>query len=87
MLVSTKVLFLAFAVVGVAAGAGAVNSPMMKAIQIHEDHLGADSTMPDQAIQGQQNSLDRLMDAQERWLAGNHTMEDEPEDDNVVALA
>jgi hypothetical protein len=90
MLVSAKILFLTFAVVGVAAtGAAAVDSPMMKAIQIHESHLGADSTIPDQAVKGQQNSYDRLMMAQEKFLAGNHTWtpDEDPVDTDAIMLA
>jgi len=81
MLASAKILFLTFAVIGVAAtGATGVDSPMKKAIQIHEDHLGTNSNMPDQAIKGQQNSYDRLMMNQARWIAQNHTWS--PDDDS-----
>ncbi len=45
--------------------------PLEKAIEIHEDNLGQDSTMPDQCRKGQQNALDHLRWNQERWIA-NH---------------
>ena len=76
MLASLKVLFLMSAVLGVAAtGAAGVNAdaPMSKAIDIHEDHLGADTTLPDQAIKGQQTAYDHLMKNLEKWIAKNHT--------------
>ena len=90
MLASAKILILTFAVIGIATtGATGVDAPMKKAIQIHEDHLGTNSTMPDQAIKGQQNSYDRLMMAMEKWMAGNHTSEPEEElsDTDVIRLA
>jgi len=76
MFVAVKVLFLAFAVTGVAAtgvATGVVQTPLTNAIEIHEDHLGANSTLPDQAIKGQQNAYDHLIKNQDRWLAQNHT--------------
>ena len=87
MLVSAKLLFMTLAVVGIAAtGATGVDSPMSKAIQVHEDHL-TDTTMPDKSYRGQQNSYDRLTMAQERWLAGNHAMDDEPVEEGAIYLA
>ncbi len=76
MLAAVKVLILAFAVTGVSAAGvatGVVQTPLSKAIDIHEDHMGANSTLPQQAMKGQQNALDHLMKNQERWVAGNHT--------------
>jgi len=89
MFVVAKLLFLAFAVTGVAAtgmATGAVQTPLSNAIEIHENHLGMDSIMPDQATKGQQTSYDHLMKNQERWLAKNHTWmpdEDHKETDDL----
>ena len=76
MLATVKVLFLALAVTGVSVtgvAAGETQTPLTKAIGIHEDHLGADSTMPQQAIKGQQNALDHLNMNEDKWVAMNHT--------------
>ena len=83
MLAVAKVLFLALAVTGVSATGVAtvvVQTPLTNAIEIHEDHLGADSTLPQQAMKGQQTAYDHLMKNQERWLAKNHTWM--PDDDH-----
>ena len=76
MLAVAKVLFLALAVTGVSASGvamGAVQTPLTNAIEIHEDHLGMDSPMPQQSTKGQQTAYDHLMKNQEKWLAKNHT--------------
>ena len=76
MLAVAKVLFLALAVTGVSAtgvATGMVQTPLTNAIEIHEEHLGTGSTLPDQAVKGQQTAYDHLMKNQERWLAKNHT--------------
>lgn len=76
MLAAAKVLMLALAVTGVSAAGvatGAIQTPLSKAIDIHEDHMGANSTLPQKAMKGQQNALDHLMKNQDRWIAGNHT--------------
>ena len=65
---------LALAVTGLA-GAGVAALPMDKAIEIHKNHIGPDSKLPQQAMKGQNNSLDHLLKNQERWVAGNHTLE------------
>lgn len=76
MLATAKVLFVALALTGVA-GAGVATGmvPLTKAIDIHEKHLGLNSTMPDQSRQGQQNALDHLMQNQDRWINKNMTHE------------
>jgi len=76
MLAVAKVLFLALAVTGVSVtgvAAGEIQTPLTKAIEIHRDHLGADSTMPQQSVKGQQNAYDHLMMNQDKWIAKNHT--------------
>jgi len=91
MFVVAKLLFLAFAVTGVAAtgiATGAVQTPLSNAIEIHEDHLGVGSVMPDQCTKGQQTAYDHLMKNQERWLAKNHTWmpDDDDETDDMDDL-
>jgi len=84
MIVAAKAIVLALmAVTGVGATgvvAGVVHLPMQKAIDIHKDHLGPNSTMPDQSQKGQQNSLDHLLSNQEKWLA-SHNVTQVPGDD------
>ena len=76
MLAAAKVLFVALALTGVAgAGVAAGMVPLTKTIDIHEKHLGQNSTMPDQSMQGQQNALDHLMQNQDRWINKNMTHE------------
>lgn len=75
MFVIAKAVLLAMVVTGVAATgtvAGVVHLPMQKAIDIHKGHLGQNSTMPGQSTHGQQNSLDHLMENQQRWMAKPH---------------
>jgi len=75
MLAIVKALVLALAVTGVAGtgvAAGVVHIPLQHAIDIHKEHLGQNSTMPEQSKQGQQNALDHLMENQERWLSKPH---------------
>jgi hypothetical protein len=75
MFVIAKAVLLALAVTGMAAtgvAAGVVHVPMQKAIDIHKEHLGQNSTMPDQSTPGQQNALDRLMENQQRWMSKPH---------------
>ena len=75
MLAIAKVLILAFAVTGVAGtgvATGVVHMPLQNAIDIHKNHLGENSTMPEQSTHGQQNALDHLMENQQRWLANPH---------------
>ena len=75
MLAIAKVLILAFAVTGVAGtgvATGVVHMPLQHAIDIHKNHLGQNSTMPEQSRHGQQNALDHLMENQQRWLAKPH---------------
>lgn len=76
-MLTAKVLLLMFAVTGIAAtGASGMYTetpPLTKAIEIHEDHLGSDSTLPAQAIKGQQNAYDHLMKNWEKWAIKNHT--------------
>ncbi len=83
MIAAAKAIVLALvAVTGVGATgvvAGAIDVPMQKAIDIHEDHLGQNSTMPQQSHKGQQNALDHLLDNQEKWLSRNITQV--PDDD------
>jgi len=76
MLAIAKVLLLAFAVSGVAvtgAAAGVVHIPLTKAIDIHKNHLGPDSKLPLNAMKGQQNAYDHLVENQQRWMQ-NHTV-------------
>jgi len=76
-----KVVIVALAVT-CAAGSGvtasAVKIPLDNAIQVHEDHMGDESTLPHQAMKGQQTAIDHQRAAQERWLANhpNMTLED-----------
>jgi len=75
MFVIAKAALLALAVMGVAATgavAGVVHVPLQKAIDIHKEHLGQNSTMPEQSTPGQQNALDHLMENQQRWMAKPH---------------
>jgi hypothetical protein len=75
MLAIAKVLILAFAVTGVAGtgvATGVVHMPLQHAIDIHKNHLGQNSTMPEQSMHGQQNALDHLMENQQRWLSKPH---------------
>ena len=75
MLAIAKVLILAFAVTGVAGtgvATGVVHMPLQNAIDIHKNHLGENSTMPEQSTHGQQNALDHLMENQQRWLSKPH---------------
>jgi len=75
MLAAAKVLILALAVTGVSAtgvATGVVQTPLTKAIEIHKDHL-QNSTMPEQAMKGQQTAYDHLLKNQDRWVAKNHT--------------
>jgi len=75
MLAIAKVLILAFAVTGVAGtgvATGVVHMPLQHAIDIHKNHLGQNSTMPEQSRYGQQNALDHLMENQQRWLSKPH---------------
>jgi len=72
MLAAAKVLVLALAVTGAGTASvatGMVVVPLTKAIEIHEDNLGTDSPLPDQAMKGQQIAYDHIMKNQERWLA------------------
>jgi len=77
VIAAAKAIVLAFvAVTGVGAtgvAAGAIDVPMQKAIDIHQDHLGQNSTMPEQSHKGQQNSLDHLLSNADRWLSKNIT--------------
>jgi len=76
MLVAAKLLLLSFSVMGIA-GTGAtgmvLQTPLSNAIEIHEDHLGVNTTLPLPAIKGQQMAYDHLMKNNERWIAKNHT--------------
>ena len=76
MLAIAKVLIVALTLTGVAGtglAAGVVYEPLQKPIDIHESHLGDNSTMPDQSHNGQQNALDHLLENQERILS-NHNV-------------
>ena len=82
MFLTAKAVLLALAVMGVAAtgaAAGTVDVPMQKAIDIHKDHLGQNSTMPEQSTNGQQKALDSLMENQLRWMAKPHNESDDDE--------
>ena len=81
MIAAAKAIVLALVAVGGigAAGVAAGDVHLQNAIDIHKDHLGANSTMPEQSHKGQQNSLDHLLENQEKWLARNITQV--PDDD------
>jgi len=84
MFVIAKAILLSLAVMGVAAtgvAAGVVHVPLQKAIDIHKEHLGQNSTMPEQSTPGQQNALDHLMENQQRWISKPHN---ETADDNEL---
>jgi hypothetical protein len=86
MFVIAKAVLLALAVTGMAAtgvAAGVVHVPMQKAIDIHKEHLGQNSTMPDQSTQGQQNALDHLMENQQRWMSKPHNDTNDPDDNRT----
>lgn len=74
MIPAFSAMFFALSLVG-AGGMGVVAEmgkvPLDKPIEIHEEKLGQDSTMPDQCKKGQQTALDHLRWNQERWIA-NH---------------
>jgi hypothetical protein len=75
MLAIAKLLIIAFAMTGVAGtgvAAGVVHTPLQHAIDIHKNHLGQNSTMPEQSTHGQQNALDHLVENQQRWLSKPH---------------
>lgn len=76
-----QALVLALAATGVA-GATITGLPMEKAIEIHKNHLGPDSKLPEQAMKGQHSALDYLIKNQDRWVAENHTA---VPDDNETA--
>jgi hypothetical protein len=77
MIAVVKALVLALAVTGLAS-AGVVATPLNKAIDIHKNHLGPDSKLPENAMKGQQNALDHLMKNQARWLQNqNNTSSDD----------
>ncbi len=82
MIAAAKAIVLALvAVTGVGATGAVVGEiHLQNAIDTHQDHLGANSTMPEQSHKGQQNSLDHLLENQEKWLARNITQV--PDDDN-----
>ena len=82
MIAAAKAIVLALvAVTGVGTTGVVVGDiHLQNAIDIHKDHLGANSTMPEQSHKGQQNSLDHLLENQEKWLARNITQV--PDDDN-----
>lgn len=85
MFVAAKAILLALAVTGVAATgmvAGVVHMPMQKAIDIHKEHLGQNTTMPQQSTSGQQNALDHLMENQMRWLSKPHNDTGDNDDHN-----
>ena len=89
MLAIAKVLLLAFAVSGVAvtgAASGVVHIPLMKAIDIHKNHLGQNSTMPEQSRHGQQNALDHLIENQQRWLSKPHNETADAHDKDTALL-
>jgi len=83
MIAAAKAMVLAFvAVTGVGATgvvAGVIDVPMQKAIDIHKNHLGENSTMPDQSHKGQQNALDHLLSNADKWLSRNVTQEPDDE--------
>lgn len=72
MIASAKALVLAFVMSGAFSGGAMMAEdhpmPLEQAKEIHEDHLGADSTLPDQAIKGQQTAYDHIVSALEKWL-------------------
>ena len=78
MLATMKTVMLALVVTGAAgttaAATGMIEMPLQKAIDIHQDHLGENSTMPEKSINGQQNALDHLLENQERWVANQQNM-------------
>ena len=84
MMAAVKAIVLALVAVTGAGAAGVatgvVSLPLQNAIDIHEDHLGENSTMPEQSHKGQQNALDHLLDNQERWLA-SHNATQMPDND------
>ncbi len=79
MVAIAQALVLALAVTGLA-GAGVAGLPMDKAIDVHKNHLGPDSKLPEHAQKGQQNSLDHLLANQNRWVnEHNSTLPDDNE--------
>ncbi|HEX9909179.1 MAG TPA: hypothetical protein VGB78_12075 [Thermoplasmata archaeon] len=88
MIAAAKALVLAFALGGLfSAGAvatGTVDIPLEQARLIHEDHLGANSTLPDAATNGQQTALDHIVANQEKWVAEHPLGHDDNETDDDV---
>lgn len=82
MIAAAKAIVLALVAVGGIGTAGVVASDvhLQNAIDIHNGHLGENSTMPDQSHKGQQNALDHLVDNQGKWLA-SHNATQVPDDD------
>ena len=92
MFAIAKAVLLALAVTGLAATgvvAGVTHVPLQKAIDIHKEHLGQNSTMPIQSRQGQQNAIDHLMENHERWMAKPHneTGDDDLDDTDEEELS
>ncbi len=85
MLAVAKLLMLSFATIGVVAVGAVAHIPLEKAIDIHKDHLSADSGMPTQSTKGQQNALDHLQVNQERWLADHPVPEETLQNDTAVS--
>lgn len=89
MLATMKAVMLALVVTGAAgttaAATGIIEMPLQKAIEIHQGHLGENSTMPEKSMAGQQNALDHLLANQERWNANqqNMTHDDDNETDEL----
>lgn len=81
MIAVLKALVMTLAVAGVGVSTVAAGVPLMKAIEVHENHLGPDSELPEQAMKGQQNAYDHLVANQNRWIEdhGNNTAPDDNE--------
>jgi hypothetical protein len=77
MLAIAKVMIVALALMGVAGTgvvAGLANGPLQKPIDIHQSHLGQNTTMPERSQNGQQNALNHLLENQDRLSSRNVTL-------------
>jgi len=85
MVAVLKALMLTLAVAGVSVSGAVAGVPLTKAVDIHEDHLGPDSKLPEQAMKGQQNAYDHLIANQNRWTE-NHGNNTAPDDNETAEL-
>jgi hypothetical protein len=81
MIAAAKLVMLALSVTALGAVA-ATNLPMMKAVDVHNDHLLDPEKLPDGGKAGNQNALNHLMQNLERWIVNNSNTAPEDNDTN-----